>query len=345
MKRYKSIYIALFLMIVLCISGCGQYKATSDMRLNDIEIGMTRSELESLDLDLVKTNKDSDDKDNAKYWNMLTGITVMIKNGKVDTITASKITGRTDENELAKFKTKLGIAFSDSKQALINAYGEPDEKYTGKEKIEYRYRIKKKDGEYGYIAFEMDKKTEHIKAIKLRPDDWIGKDIEYRNKLKNNNQDSNSNSNSNTNTNTSSTNNKTTINKSSDKLSLGGVSLINTDNEITSILGAPLESKTNSDGVTVRKYKDVEVHIANGQVQMIVSNSPNAKTSRGIHEQSSLFDAVKEYGGAYETSDYGNYHLVEYKVDDSNIGKCIIRFAVEKNNNDKVSYISIRRAG
>lgn len=337
MKRYKSIYVALLLMIVLCISGCGQYKATSDMRLNDIEIGMTRSELESLDLDLVESNKDSKDKDNTKYWNMLTGITVMIKNGKVDTITASKITGRTDENELAKFKTKLGIGFSDSKQALINAYGEPDEKYTDDKKIIYRYRIKKKDGEYGYIAFEMDKKTEHIRVIKLRPDDMIGKNIAYRNKLKNNNQDSN--------TNTSSTNNETTINKSYDSLSLGGVSLINTDSEITSILGAPLESKTNSDGVTVRKYKDVEVHIANGQVQMIVSNSPDAKTSRGIHEQSSLFDAVKEYGGAYETSDYGNYHLVEYKVDDSNIGKCIIRFAAEKNNNDKVSYISIRRAG
>ena len=181
----------------------------------------------------------------------------------------------------------------------------------------------------------MDKKTEHIKAIKLRPDDWIGKDIEYRNKLKNNNQD--------TNTITSSTNNKTTINKSSDKLSLGGVSLINTDNEITSILGAPLESKTNSDGVTVRKYKDVEVHIANGQVQMIVSNSPNAKTSRGIHEQSSIHDAVKAYGGAYETSEYGNYDLIEYKVSDAKIGECIIRFAVEKNNN-KINYISIRRA-
>lgn len=336
MKRYKSIYVALLLMIVLCISGCGQYKATSDMRLNDIEIGMTRSELESLDLDLVESNKDSKDKDNTKYWNMLTGITVMIKNGKVDTITASKIVGKTDDNELAKFKTKLGIGFSDSKQALINAYGEPDEKYTDDKKIIYRYRIKKKDGEYGYIAFEMDKKTEHIKVIKLRPDDMIGKNIAYRNKLKNNNQDSN--------TNTSSTNNETTTNKASDSLSLGGVSLINTDSEITSILGTPLESKTNSDGVTVRKYKDVEVHIANGQIQMIVSNSPNAQTSRGIHEQSSIHDAVKAYGGAYETSEYGNYDLIEYKVNDAKFGECIIRFAVEKNNN-KVNYISIRRAG
>ena len=339
MKRYKSIYIALFLMIMLCISGCGKYKATSDMRLNDIEIGMTRSELESLDLDLVITNKDNgnDDKDNTKYWNMLTGITVMIKNGKVDTITASKITGRTDDNELAKFKTKLGIAFSDSKQALINAYGEPDEKFSDDKEIVYRYRLKKKDGEYGYIKFEMDKKTERIKRIQLRSDDMIGKNIAYRDKLNNNNQDSN--------TNTSSASNKTKVNKSSDSLSLGGISLSNTDIEITSILGTPLESKTNGDGVTVRKYKDVEIHIANGQVQMIVSNSPEAKTYKGIHEQSSLHDVVKEYGGAYETSEYGKYHLVEYKVDDSNIGKCIIRFASEKNNNDKVSYISIRRAG
>ncbi len=335
MKRYKSIYVALLLMIVLCISGCGQYKATSDLRLGDIEIGMTRSELESLDLDLVKSN-DRDDKENAKYWNLKKGIAVILRDGKVNCVYATRLTKSTEESELAKFTTKLGISCAAYGPAVINTYGEPDEKDINDRKIVYRYRTKKKDGEYGYIVFEMDKKTEQIKRIELRPDDWIGKNIAFRNKLKNNHQ--------NNNTNTSSTNNKTTINKSSDSLSLGGVSLINTDNEITSILGEPLESKTNSDGVTVRKYKDVEVHIANGQVQKIVSNSPNAKTSRGIHEQSSIHDAVKAYGGAYETSKYGNYDLIEYKVNEDKLGECIIRFAVEKNNN-KVNYISIRRAG
>ena len=49
------------------------------------------------------------------------------------------------------------------------------------------------------------------------------------------------------------------------------------------------------------------------------------------------------YGGAYETSEYGNYDLIEYKVNDAKIGECIIRFAVEKNNN-KINYISVRRA-
>ena len=126
-------------------------------------------------------------------------------------------------------------------------------------------------------------------------------------------------------------------------LSLGGISLDNSASEITSKLGAPITTE-NKDGVTVQKYKDVEVHVSNGQIQMIVSNSPNAQTSRGIHEQSSIHDAVKAYGGAYETSEYGNYDLIEYKVNDAKIGECIIRFAVEKNNN-KVNYISIRRAG
>lgn len=132
--------------------------------------------------------------------------------------------------------------------------------------------------------------------------------------------------------------------QASTALSLGGISLKDTENDVKSILGTPISTKQQNDGVIVHQYKDVEVHLANGQVQMLVSNSPNAQTSRGIHEQSSIHDAVKAYGGAYETSEYGNYDLIEYKVNDAKIGECIIRFAVEKNNN-KVNYISIRRAG
>ena len=67
-----------------------------------------------------------------------------------------------------------------------------------------------------------------------------------------------------------------------DKLSLGGVSLNNTESEIKEILGTPSSVTSKDSGVSVLKYKDVEVHIANGQVQMLVSNSPNAQTSRGF---------------------------------------------------------------
>lgn len=137
--------------------------------------------------------------------------------------------------------------------------------------------------------------------------------------------------------------NNATPTKQNDKLSLGGVALTNAVTDLSSLLGTPITTE-NKNGITVQKYKDVEVHISNSQIQMIVSNSPNAQTSRGIHEQSSIHDAVKAYGGAYETSEYGNYDLIEYKVNDVKIGECIIRFAVEKNNN-KVNYISIRRAG
>ena len=137
--------------------------------------------------------------------------------------------------------------------------------------------------------------------------------------------------------------NNATPTKQNDKLSLGGVALTNAVTDLSSLLGTPITTE-NKNGITVQKYKDVEVHISNSQIQMIVSNSPNAQTSRGIHEQSSIHDAVKTYGGAYETSEYGNYDLIEYKVNDAKIGECIIRFAVEKNNN-KVNYISIRRAG
>ena len=134
-----------------------------------------------------------------------------------------------------------------------------------------------------------------------------------------------------------------TSKQSNDNVSLGGISLNDTESEIRERLGNPISVTSKESSVNVLRYKDVEVYIKDNHVQMLISNSPNAQTARGIHEQSSIHDAVKAYGGAYETSKYENYDLIEYKVNNAKIGECIIRFASEKNNN-KINYISIRRA-
>lgn len=137
-----------------------------------------------------------------------------------------------------------------------------------------------------------------------------------------------------------STNN--TLISNNDPLSLGGVSLNNTVAEIESILGAPNSTETKNFGTKVLKYNDVEVYITNGKIEMLVSNSPNAKTSKGIHEQSYIDDFTGEYGFDYKQSEYNNLNLMEYNVNDKNGNPCILRFAVAKGDN-KVNYISIRR--
>lgn len=128
-----------------------------------------------------------------------------------------------------------------------------------------------------------------------------------------------------------------------DPLSLGGVSLNNTEAEIKSILGTPNNTETKNSDTTVLKYNDVEVYITNNKIEMLISNSPNAKTSKGIHEQSYIDDFTREYGNNYQQTEYNNLNLMEYNINDKNGNPCILRFAVVKGDN-KVNYISIRRA-
>ena len=140
-------------------------------------------------------------------------------------------------------------------------------------------------------------------------------------------------------------NSDTTFKSSADDdlTGMGGISLNNSKNEIKSILGNPLSISSKDSNVTVLKYKDVEVYTQKNQIQMIISNSLSAKTSKGIHEGSLISEFVHEYGSDYTITQYGNLDLYEYSVKDNNGNPCILRFAVEKGDN-KVKYISIRRA-
>lgn len=338
MKKLNILHVVVLFLLIMCISGCGNYKPSSGLAIGDMEVGMTTSELKSLDHGLKKISNGNDE-DNAKFQNPKAGITVITQDGKVRVIQLSFLYGNKPEKqseyrgEQSDLKTPLGISTSDSIIELKNKYGTPIKISKSKVSTSYDYRIEKKDGGYGVLRFKVDENNNSIVGIEAIADDWYNNNSEsvkadVSTKIEDNNKDKNDKSVSQA--------------SASDKLSLGGVSLKSNESEIKSILGTPLSIESKGDGITVQKFKDVEVHFANDRIQMIVSNSPNAKTSRGIHEQSSIHDAVKEYGGNYVSSSYGNFDLVEYKVNDSSIGECIIRFASDKSTN-KVSYISIRR--
>ena len=335
MKIVYKFYWLIILLVAVLLSGCGKYEATSDLVLGGIEIDMPKSDVDDLYYTWVK----SEGAEGYGYETLDHKFTVGInKERKVWAVSIYRT--KTYSELYDNVATKFGITLNSSVDEIEKRHGVPTSKFLTPNQTNegtISYRIKRKDDGYGTLTFVIDLRDNRIKEIRLSSWDT------FKNIAEKSVDNDRGRGNVNSSQNVANENNERKTNNN-DKLSLGGISLKSNESEIKSILGTPLSVESKGDGITVQKFKDVEIHLVNNRIQMIVSNSPNAKTSRGIHEQSSLFDAVKEYGGAYETSDYGNYHLVEYKVDDSNIGKCIIRFASEKNNNDKVSYISIRRA-
>ena len=82
MKRASCYYILICLLIAVFVAGCGKYKASSELALGDVDLGMTASDLKRLDLDLFKTKEEVDDGD-AKFYHPRKGITVRLEKGKV----------------------------------------------------------------------------------------------------------------------------------------------------------------------------------------------------------------------------------------------------------------------
>lgn len=335
MKRASCYYILVCLLIAVFVAGCGKYKVSSELALGDVELGMTASELKSLDLDLMKTKEEVDDGD-AKFYHPRKGITVRLEKGKVVWASVGKINNKVEESELANFKTPKGVSLNSPPSDIKDKYGEPGQQYRdGKKSVVYRYRLEEKNGKYGTLVFKINTDTNTITGIEIWDDDLL-KDKFVSPK------DDNSNKTDAKPEDTTTKNDNVSASMNNDKLGLGGISLNNTEKEIQNILGKPIDTETKEGGVTVLKYKDVQVCVKNHEIQMLVSNSENAKTSKGIHEQSPIHDAVKEYGGSYTQSEYGDLNLLEYQWKDNNQRPCIMRFAVNKSD-DKINYISIRR--
>ncbi len=124
------------------------------------------------------------------------------------------------------------------------------------------------------------------------------------------------------------------------ELSLGGMDLDETMQDMYDKLGK--ESYTKSDdGKTYYYYKDsVRVGFTDGKVTSLVSDGTNSATKRGIHEGSTLQEVIDAYGDSATKFNYDNLELYEYSAKSLAGRDGILRFAI--NSQGKVEYISVR---
>lgn len=123
-------------------------------------------------------------------------------------------------------------------------------------------------------------------------------------------------------------------------LSLGGVELGYSIEQMHKVLGKET-SIDEKDSYKFYNYSDIQVGIKNGKVDALVSNSSAVVTKRGIHQGSSLKDVFDKYGDNYNKMDYDDLILYEYTFATDNNKNGILRFAISKSNN-QVNYISVR---
>ena len=140
-------------------------------------------------------------------------------------------------------------------------------------------------------------------------------------------------------TNSSANNKKKAVVADSD-LSLGGVALGYSIDQMHNILGR--ETSIEDNGMyKFYNYSDIQVGIKDGKVDSLVSNSSVVETKRGIHQGSNLQDVLNKYGDNYSKTDYNDLILYEYTFAADNGKNGILRFAINKSNN-QVNYISVR---
>lgn len=337
MKKLYKPYFLFILLVAICISGCGQYEATSDLVLGGIEIDMPKSDFEDLDYEWVKSE--------GTHYGYVTldysfGVVVTKEGNKVTDVSIHRRKKYSDLED--KVATKYGITLNSPVDEIEKKHGVPIAKNLNPNKTNrgsISYRIKRRDGGYGTLQFTIDLKENKIEKIRI----WSMDIYKDYGKTSTDNASVDDNKNVDTKKDVAVDKSERMNAKSNDSLSLGNISLNNKANDINSILGNPISTESKEGNISILKYNDITVYKKNSEIQMLISNSPNAQTSKGIHEGSLISDFVHEYGSDYTTTQYGNLDLHEYNVKDKNGNPCILRFAVEKGDN-RVKYISVRRA-
>ena len=124
------------------------------------------------------------------------------------------------------------------------------------------------------------------------------------------------------------------------EMSLGGVSIGDTKNDVYSKLGRELKITYQGDFSYPRyQYPNMEVIIFRDVVTAFVSKNNRFKTARGIGEGDSIQTVLAVYGHPDMNMEYDGYTLYEYKFISKNGKNCLLRFAFK---NNVVSYISGR---
>ncbi|MGO5131228.1 hypothetical protein [Mitsuokella jalaludinii] len=126
-------------------------------------------------------------------------------------------------------------------------------------------------------------------------------------------------------------------------LSLGGLDLGISTDEMHKALGKENYKKNSEDvkGMVFYEFENLEVGVIRDEVNALVSNGSSAKTKRGIHEGSSYQDMIDAYGSDYTKMNYDDKILYEYTFKSLNGKDGLLRFAINKKN-DKIAYISVR---
>ena len=123
-------------------------------------------------------------------------------------------------------------------------------------------------------------------------------------------------------------------------LSLGGLDIDMTVDEVRKALGKESSAKKQGKYDFIY-YDDLQVGTYQAVVRALVSDGPSVKTKRGIHEGSSFAEVKKAYGTDYYTMDNDDLTLYEYPFKSLKGHDGLLRFAIKKSD-QTVQYISVR---
>ncbi|MBQ9478982.1 MAG: hypothetical protein IJU71_05435, partial [Selenomonadaceae bacterium] len=134
-----------------------------------------------------------------------------------------------------------------------------------------------------------------------------------------------------------------------DDLRLGDIEIEEDTDSVLKKLGNPDDSDiSNPNGDIILHYgkpsprMDITINpTTNDWAEMIVAVGADVSTPRGLKPSSAVGDVTSFYGVGYKKSQYENLDLYEYEIESRSGAPCILRFAVNQNDN-RVNYISIR---
>lgn len=124
------------------------------------------------------------------------------------------------------------------------------------------------------------------------------------------------------------------------ELSLGGIDLDISLDEMRSRLGKEKSHELGKDGYTFYFYDGLKAGGKDGLIKALVSDGPNCTTKKGIHEGSALQEVIEAYGSDAMKTNYEGLVLYEYNFKSLSGNDGILRFAI--NGQNKVDYISVR---
>ena len=123
-------------------------------------------------------------------------------------------------------------------------------------------------------------------------------------------------------------------------LSLNGIDLGASVEQLVLSWGEPNQRERRDDGNFTYAYDTINVGIVDGKVHSFMTRDPKFKTLRGLRVGSTYSEVIDKYGTDSMNMNNGNLVLYEYPFTSLDGKHSLLRFAVD--GNERVEYISIR---